>query len=326
MFYPKQPSSTFIKRAFAIILLCALMPLANVIRAEQELVASLETLNRGVLVKRAGTEEFVAVTQESLVGVGDTIQTDETGRARITFFANGVDTEVLPGSIFVIDAFEGSEDQFNISITLLLGQTTQRIERALDVGSRYTINSQGMEMAVRGTVFAVRVEPSGRSAIIVQRGAVAVAGKDAPANVPEAERVNQVPAGFGIRAEAAKGLSDVVKATTFGQLDAALDGCAAVINTEGDVVLNVRTGPGLNFPRIGTLENGTLQQIMGVTETTQWYRVRFNNWFAWIFAPALRLDTACPGLRRFQDDAAEEDITRYDPAVTPETITPTPSQ
>ncbi len=282
-------------------------------RADAQLVASLDVLGPSVTMRRAGTEAFVNISKETLVGVGDTVRTSPTARARITFFANGTDTEVQPSSEIHIDDFSGTEDKFTISLTVVLGQTTQRIAKLLDSNSSYTINSTGLELAVRGTSFDVRVEPSGRSALIVKTGAVATKNSGTP---PTA--INRAPAanaevgpGFGVRAEAGKGLSDVVRASSFAQLDSALDGCGSLISTAGDVRLNVRTGPGLSFARIGQLENNFRQGVLGVTETTKWYRVVFKGGFGWVFAPALKLDATCPGLRKFPDTFGPEDTALY---------------
>jgi hypothetical protein len=284
-------------------------------RASGELVAALESLSGTVSVKRFDAGDYTQVNGETLVGVGDTVRTAANSRARITFFSNGVETDILPESEFRIDAFTGDEKSFEIAVTVLIGQTAQRVTRLLDANSRYTINSTGLILAVRGTEFAVRVEASGRSATIVQAGLV-------KAENPGTAGLADVPAGFGVRAEAAKGLSDVVRAATFAQLDAALDGCNAVIKTEGDVVLNVRTGPDLSFTKIGTLDNFTRQRVLGVTETTKWYRIPYLGWFAWVFAPALELDKACAGLRRYPDNQPAEEISRY-PGLTP---VPTPGR
>jgi hypothetical protein len=280
-----------------------------------ELVASLEILNATVSIKRANTDEWVKVLKESLVGVGDVIRTDKSGRARVTFFANGTDTTIQPGTELRIDDFSGSEQQYKIALTVLVGQTTQRIAQLLDSGSSYTINSTGLELAVRGTSFLVRVEPTGRSSMIVTTGLVATKGKaitatPGPGTGPIATTA-EVPAGFGIRGEAGKGLSDVVRATSFELLDSALDGCAALIDTLGRVNLNVRTGPGLNFPRVGQQSNLIVLRVLGITETTKWYRIAFKGGYAWVFAPALQLDKTCPGLRRFPDTYGPEDVTRY---------------
>jgi hypothetical protein len=312
------------KLILLILLTACIVGFSGHVHADDNLVASLETLNDGVSVQRAGTLGFVAVKKETLVGVGDSIKTDSNGQARITFFANGTDTTVLPGTEFRIDSFSGSEDQYQLAVTVVVGQTESRVQKLLDSGSSYQINSSGMEMAVRGTVFAVRVEQSGRSATIVEQGLVKTKSSGS------ASMNADIPAGYGVRTDKNKGLSDVVKAANFKQLDSALDGCGALIQTIGDVVLNVRLGPGLNFQRIGELETRRLEKVIGETETTQWYRIPYRGGFAWVFAPALKLDSGCPGLRQFSDSYGPEDGTQYSNldkgiVVTPlPTMTPTP--
>ncbi|MCC7446566.1 MAG: SH3 domain-containing protein [Anaerolineae bacterium] len=272
-----------------------------------ELVASLENLGGSVAVKRFDSESWTGVNQESIVGVGDTIRTDATGHARITFFANGVETELLPASALRIDAFNGSAAQYELSITVIIGQTTQRVTKLLDSGSRYAVNSTGLELAVRGTVFAVRVEPSGRSATIVQNGLVKAANAGRSGSAANAD----IPAGYGVRAEAGKGLSEVVQARSFTELDAALDGCPAAITITDDAQLNVRSGPSQNFPRVGGLDNVHQLQVVGVTATTGWYRIPYRGGFAWVNPPALRTDRGCVGLRKFPDNWGPEDTSRY---------------
>ncbi len=312
---PKRFFTRIFACLFASLLLSAHSDLANapvraVRAADNDLVASLESLAPSVSVKRVGTDAWITVDAESLVGVGDSIRTTTNGHARITFFANGTDTEVLPGSEFRIDAFSGSEAQYQLAVTVVVGQTTQRIAKLLDTGSSYTINSTGLELTVRGTTFAVRVEPNGRSSTIVQTGAVKTKSVGAAALKDPTHAENIVPTGYGVRAEAGKGLSDVVKAASFSQLDAVLDGCDAFIQTVGDVRLNVRIGPSLSFARIGYLDNKTQQHLIGITETEPWYRVVFKGGFGWVYAPALKL-AACRGLRQYPSTTGAEDPTLY---------------
>jgi hypothetical protein len=312
------------RHALSFILIVALLVTSIVVRqsqaAENDLVASLETLEGQVSVKRFDTQEFVTVAKESLIGVGDTIKTNGTGTARITFFANGVETDVLPNSEFRIDVFNGSEDQYTLSVSVLVGQTVQRVTKLLDSGSSYTINSTGLEMAVRGTVFDVRVENSGRSATIVRDGAVTTTN-------PGASDEASVPAGYGVRAEAGQGLSDVVPATNFAELDSSLDGCTGVINTLYDFRLNVRLGPSLQFARIGSLDTSIQIKLLGSTKTGEWFRIEFKNSYGWIYAPAVAIDSGCVKLREFPDDYAGEDPNSYtdlDPDIS-FTVTPGPT-
>lgn len=266
--------------------------------AQNELAATLEVLSPGVEVRRVNTTNWIEIRREAIVGVGDDIRTNSTGRARITFFTDGTTTEILPETEYRILQFEGTAETFQLSVEVLLGRTLQRLGRLLDANSSYDVNTPEMKLAARGTQFAIRVETNGRAAMLVSEGAVDATAEQDTANVPP---------GFGVRAQ--DRLSEVVRATTFEQLDAALDGCTAVIPTTEDISLNVRTGPGLEFEKIGTLEPAEITLLMGVVEAGNWYRISFQGGFAWIRATNARIDPNCAGLRRFPDDYGPESTT-----------------
>ena len=268
-----------------------------------ELAATLEVLTPGVEVLRVNTVNWVTVNLEAIVGVGDTIRTNDAGRARITFFADGTDTEILPNSEFRITEFSGSAEQFDISVEVLLGQTVQRLNRLLDAASSYDVITPGMSLGARGTQFAIRVEPNGRSAMLVSEGQVE-AGKT--------EDAASVPPGFGIRAPETGDLSDVVRATTFDELDAALDGCVAVLTTLDDVSLNVRQAPGIEFPRVGTISASDVTLLFGQTESSGWYRIAFRGGFGWVLSSTVEVQAPCAGLRVFPDNAGAEDPASYE--------------
>ncbi|HUN09078.1 MAG TPA: SH3 domain-containing protein [Aggregatilineales bacterium] len=291
--------------------LLTLLLLSSIIlaHAQEELAASLEVLAPGVEVQRVNTEGWIAVTVEAIVGVGDTIRTDATGRARITFFADGVDTELLPGTTYRIQKFQGNDTSFVIEAEVLAGQTTQRLTRLLDPNSSYNINTPAMQLVARGTAFAIRVEPSGRSAMLVSEGSVG-------AGNPESDA--QVDPGFGIRAD--ESLSDVVEATTFDGLDAALDGCSAALSTPDDVSLNVRLGAGQDFPRIGTVSATDITNLVGTTESGDWYRIDFRGGFGWILSTTAEIGSGCAGLRLFPDGYGPEDASLYSSLGDPVTL------
>lgn len=285
-----------------ILLWLCLLPAPAFTQQPVELAATMEVLSPGVEVLRVNTTNWVTINVEAIVGVGDRIRTGETGRARITYFADGVDVVILPNTEYLIDRFEGAGEQFRIAARVILGQTLQRIGRLLDINSTYDINTPGMSLTVRGTEFAVRVEPTGRSALLVSESAVVATAEDASVDVP---------AGFGVRSEVGAPLSDVVRATTFEQLDSALDGCAAAVRVAGDVRLNVRVGPGIDNPRVGTVDPASITLLLGVSEAGGWYRLPFQGGFGWVLAAEVSLDRNCAGLRVF-DDSHTEDIDAYE--------------
>lgn len=303
-----------------LILVIGFLLTALVVKAQEQtqLAATLEVLKAGVEVKRVDTPNWIPVKIEGIVGVGDEIRTDATGSARITFFADGVDTDVLPNTTYRIAEFKGAGDSFTLSAEVIVGQTTQRLGRNLDANSSYNITTPGMVLAARGTEFAVRVEASGRAGMLVQKGVVAASNDQTEASVPPE---------FGIRAEADAPLSDVVRASNFAELDAALDGCTATLGSFDDVRLNVRLGPDRDAPRVGTVDPAEISTLLGITRTETdrgaWYRIAFNDGFGWVLSSSAKVEPACAGLRVFTPDW-REDASLY--TLIGETITlePTP--
>lgn len=286
--------------------LAAIVLSAGRTTAQTDLAAVLEVLQAGVEVQRVNTSTWLPVRLEGIVGVGDRIRTDATGRARITFFADGTETELLPNTEYHIQTFSGSSEQFTITAEVLIGQTLQRLSRILDSNSSYNILTPGMGLVARGTEFAVRVESNGRSAMLVSEGLVGAnaAGVDDGAPASEAE----VAPGFGVRAATDEALSDVVRAQTFAELDAALDGCTAAVTTPDDVSLNVRAAPSADADLLGYLSATAITTVFGQLPESGWYRIAFADsptGYGWILSSTAEVSSTCAGLREFPVDHSE---------------------
>lgn len=289
-----------------LVLLALLIVLTINAYAQSDLAATLEVLTGTVEVKRVNTENWIAINIEAIVGVGDTIRTNESGQARITFFADGVETDILPDSELVIDTFSGSgvtaEDSFTLEVSVVVGQTVQRLGRVLDASSSYDVNTPGMTLAARGTEFRIRVEDSGRAGMLVSEGNVDADSGDTTANVPPE---------FGIRSAVEESLSDVVRASTFEELDAAIDGCTVGVTTVDDVRINVRVAPNQDAFRVGTIAAEDIDIFYGVLDSGNWYRIMFNGGFGWILSSSSSVEDACAGLRVFPADHIE-DVNGYE--------------
>ncbi len=285
--------------------LLLLLTVSGVAFGQADFAAVMVVDGPTVEVQRVATDQWIPVQVEAIVGVGDTIRTDATGSATITFLETGIETTLDPMTTYRIDTFSttGDEDQFNLLVSVIAGQTRQRVGRALDAGSTYEVDTPGTTLAARGTAFDIRVEEDGRSAMLVAEGDV-----DASA---EGETVS-VPLAFGVRSEANAPLSDVVSATTFAELDAALDGCAVVVSTPDDVRMNVRLGPSTDFERVGTVAAEDISNVKGVIEGGAWYRIDFRGGFGWILASDLNLEGDCAGLRQFEREFGPEDATQIE--------------
>lgn len=306
-------------RYFPALILIALFMFSFLVTQAQssDLAATLEVLDAGVEVQRVNTANWLPVQVEAIVGVGDLIRTDATGRARITFFADGIDTELAANTEYRIVRFESSgESSFNLSVEVIAGQTIQRIGRALDANSNYDVTTPAMSLTARGTAFTIRVEESGRSGMLVTEGEVEASGEE--------EATAQVPALFGIRGGVDGTLSDVVRATNFDELDAALDGCAATVTTPDDVSINVRQGPSREAEVIGLISAEDVKRFFGITESGSWYRIPFDGGFGWVLSSTAVIEDGCAGLRQFTDDYLEGQATDPDPAAAEATPEATP--
>lgn len=281
--------------SFFAVLFTMITMLVSVVSAQtSDLAATMEVLQGTVEVQRVNAANRIPISVEAIIGVGDTIYTSADGRARITFFEDGTTTTLETNTTYRIDTLEGDAETFHINVSVLLGITSQQLNRILDANSSYNVNTPGMTLAARGTRFDVRVEANDRSALIVRESVV-----DAGAEGENAE----VPLGFGVRSEVNSALSDVVPATNFAELDAALDGCSITVAIEGDVALNVRIGPSLDAERVGYIDANDIATVYGFGEGG-WYRVNYAGGFGWINSTNTRL-SPCAGLRRFAVDYLE---------------------
>ena len=310
------------KRRISIILLCIMSFVIAFQRlaAQDEISATLEVLNPGVEVLNTNTVNWVKIKKESVVAIGDRIRTDKSGLARITFFANGVDTDILPNTEYEIQKIQGTNEAFNIQVSVIAGQTVQRLTKLLDSSSTYNVLTPGMELVARGTEFAVRVEANGRSGMLVSKGLVDAGAQDA---------IAKVPLGFGVRTTINEKPSDVVAATSFEALDAALDGCTVSLTTPDDTSLNVRLGPDVKFEQVGTISAQAISTFFGKTESGGWYRIAFRGSFGWILSSTAKVSSVCAGLRVFANNYGPEDKSSYsavvEPTVVPEsTAVPAP--
>ncbi len=179
-----------------VILIAALAPslvMAAPRHQSTEFAATLEVYTEGVEVKRAETEQWIAVTGRAVVAAGDSIRTDATGQAMIIWFDDGTLVELRPNTEIVINAFNGDPDgdQFVIETQVILGQVFNNVAHLVNQDSRYTVVTPTMQAAVRGTTFGIDVQADSQSTIAVGAGIVAVS---------QGENEHQVEAGFWLRA------------------------------------------------------------------------------------------------------------------------------
>ncbi|MCC7446565.1 MAG: SH3 domain-containing protein [Anaerolineae bacterium] len=272
---------------------------------DTNLVGRLRANAPGVELRRVNTEVWVPINIESLIGVGDSVRTDAKGQATLSFMDGTLTLQALPNTELSLEAFSGKPDDYTLVIRGTAGFTRQRTSKPLDDKTRFRFVTPGFEATIISGESETRIEPSGRATVLAATtgGQVSVRGKD--------EQTATVTRGTGLRAAAGAALSEVVAAVSFPTLDIALDGCPSTISLPGDMRQNVRLGASRDFPRVGSLDDNTAIQVLGVATSGGWYRIQFFGGFGWVNAARLPLPANCIGLRVFPDKHGPEDKALY---------------
>jgi len=258
----------------------------------------------GVEIRRTNTDTWIPIKVESIVGVGDGIRTKSSGRATIRFFDGLFKVQLSPDTEIALDTFNGLPESFTLAVSVKRGFVHQGSGRTFTDLTAFQIVTPGFRASVLQGESDTRVEDNGRSAVITASGGhLSVNGTDKkPADIPGVS---------GVRAAVGEPVSEVVPARSFTALDIALDGCPSEVNVDGDTRLNVRLGADLGFQRIGGLDTRTAVQVMGLSNSGGWYRIRYRGGYGWIATQKLPLPTSCTDLRLFPDKFGPEDASLY---------------
>ncbi|KAB2861272.1 MAG: FecR domain-containing protein, partial [Anaerolineae bacterium] len=124
------------------------------------------------------------VESRTVVKEGDTIQTDTEGSAMLVWFEDGTLVELGPNTHVVITTFQISPDQYEIEFKLLQGRVLNAVNKLRNPESRYQIVTPSVQLAVRGTQFAVDVQPDTTTTLVVHEGLVAAQQGDTEVDVP----------------------------------------------------------------------------------------------------------------------------------------------
>ncbi|GAB4547296.1 MAG: hypothetical protein OHK0023_08400 [Anaerolineae bacterium] len=261
------------------------------------LVARLNVISAGVEVKRVRTSQWVAVRRESLIGIGDQIRIVEEGRATLNFL-DGVVVATLSSNAWVeLRALSGTVSALQLELIVLSGFVDVTSVRRFEPDKRPLLILPAFEARVNIGETKLRVEPNGRSSLLTL-------GQSA-AELTNEQGQAVVGNGSGVRAAKDQPFSDVIPARDFPSLDTGLDGCPSTVRFAGDYTLNVRSGAAFTAPIIGGFLSNSSVQIMGVTASGGWYRVRYGEGYGWISINRPPLPQSCVALRVFPNQFSE---------------------
>jgi hypothetical protein len=148
--------------------------------AQSALLDALST--RVTLAHPSGAASEVATAQ--IIRSGDTIATDQTGRAVVTY-PDGSTALLEENSSLTIEFVQTSAGDYVVRMQQTLGRVWYAVTRAVTLGSRYEVHSAGMASVIRaGSDSYVSVSPSGETTVVTIAGTVDTTAGGVDISVP----------------------------------------------------------------------------------------------------------------------------------------------
>jgi hypothetical protein len=121
-------------------------------------LAHLKITADNVTIKQKGKTSFAAAKDGMALKQGDTIKTDETGRAEIDY-TDGSLTRLAGSTVFTISVLTDDKGGRQTQGTLSVGETWNRAAKVSETGS-FEVKAGGTTAAVQGTAFVAECVPS----------------------------------------------------------------------------------------------------------------------------------------------------------------------
>lgn len=258
--------------------------------AQDDYAATLTIVQAGVSVRRAGTLAWLPVRAGAVMplGEGDQVRTGAGARARIEFWQGG-ELLLLPYSTYQqgrLIAGSAADDRHLAG--RLDGTAVHRFDALPAV---YELALEDGVILTPARQFATWSRTGEPDAVVVHDGTLTLD--------TGTTRV-QIDANHGWYAgEEPVRLDPPINAAA---LTAYHTGCAGVVRINLRS-LNVREGPGQGYIVIGYIPNGESVSVLGINQSSGWYRVRLNSHFGW--AETLAVRARCDDLPRFADTTRE---------------------
>jgi hypothetical protein len=148
--------------------------------AQSALLDALST--RVTLAHPSGAASEVATAQ--IIRSGDTIATDQTGRAVVTY-PDGSTALLEENSSLTIEFVQTSAGDYVVRMQQTLGRVWYAVTRAVTLGSRYEVHSAGMASVIRaGSDSYVSVSPTGETTVVTISGTVDTTAGGVDISVP----------------------------------------------------------------------------------------------------------------------------------------------
>lgn len=224
---------------------------------------------RGVSIQRANTSQWLGLrlNAEAPFGVGDSLRTNVFGRAQL-WLLDGASILILPQTTFTLSQFSADADGRAVVTVRLEGRAIIQITQSEQFAQWY-IDSPHLQVVAPARHFAVQSSP--------QATYVIVAEGEASVSTVTMQNVTRLREYNGIRGT--ESLSSPIRLSapaSFAQVDGILDGCIGVISARNQMNLNVRLGPSEVYDVVGTVGNGDVVRLLGVSPNNERYRIAYK--------------------------------------------------
>jgi len=272
--YPKLRLLRTVGRGIALLAFLLLFSVSGGSAQDSGYAAVLRINFTGVEVRLANTEEWLSLppNAETPLGPGDSIRTNGTGRAMLTFL-DEIEVFVLPDTTLDLLTFGESADGLAVSARLI-GHTIQRVHSGGEITS-FQIESSLLTVTSPAELFAVWAQDDQIAVVTVAQGQAEVSAHD---------QVLPVAAGGGIRVSPPDRIDEMDLGTPLNaaRLIGLLDGCPGAMQTSEGVNVNVRVGPDIDSTVIGNIADEEPVRLLAIAEYAGWYRIQAFSGFGWV--------------------------------------------
>jgi hypothetical protein len=145
--------------------------------------ANLLNIEGEVLVKKAGTDDWVTARVDMELKAGDAIMVGDVGNAVVTFFDGSTVELKSDTQLEIRELVQGKTT--SIRLQQVIGESISRVEKLIDPASRYEIETPAAIIAVRGTIMSVTVAQNGTTIAGSEEGLISVIAQGKEVLVPE---------------------------------------------------------------------------------------------------------------------------------------------
>lgn len=277
--------------SFVVMLSVGLM-VGQVFAQSSNLVGQVIVLSRSVEYRRMGTEEWLPIRYETLIGQHDQLRTLDTGSATFTTLTEAIHLEIDPQTVWGVESLiRHSTGETELISHLEQGQVLHQVLSTSP--SYHAIQVADAEFHMASGNFLIKYDPRSVTAWYL--------ALTAEATVNVNQQTISLPLGTGIRIEPDGSPSEVVPAVTLKELNDRLDGCEGTLYGYFNRRLPVYEYPNVLSRGLGTLSPSSIKRLFGIDPSGTWYRVRFEEGFGWVSPDEGYVVDSCTPLHIFTE-------------------------